>query len=224
MRRGRSKAGGGQSQQIAGSGCKVEAFLAEGLIIDWKHPDVLALARTLGGADGSMATAGRCFAWVRDEIRHSGDHQDRVVTCTASEVLRHRTGLCYAKSHLFAALLRANGIPAGFAYQRLSMSDCGPPYCLHGLNAVFLPDVGWYRADARGDRSGIATRFAPPLEVLAFEPRLAGETTFESVWPEPIPVVIQALRKCQTVAELLTELPDWNAEQVERTGDACTLS
>jgi len=36
------------------------------------------------------------------------------VTCKASDVLIYGTGYCYAKSHLLAALLRANAIPAGF--------------------------------------------------------------------------------------------------------------
>ena len=32
-------------------------------------------------------------------------------------------------------------IPAGFCYQRLSKNEDGPPFCLHGLNAVYLPDI-----------------------------------------------------------------------------------
>jgi len=43
--------------------------------------------------------------------------QRDVVTCSASEVLREGTGICFAKSHLLAALLRAVGIPAGLCYQ-----------------------------------------------------------------------------------------------------------
>nr|WP_269749949.1 transglutaminase family protein [Polyangium fumosum] len=81
------------------------------------------------------------------------------LTCTASEVLRHRTGFCYAKSHLLAALLRANGLPAGFCYQRLAH---GSGYCLHGFNAVELPGIGWYRIDARGNKPGIDAAFDPP--------------------------------------------------------------
>ena len=188
----------------------VEMFLADDSVIDWKHRDVLALARIFSGSDGPVAVAARCFKWVRDQVRHSGDHGDQKVTCIASEVLRHRTGLCYAKSHLLAALLRANGIPCGFAYQRLSMDGAGPPYSLHGLNAIFLPESGWYRVDARGNRPEIETRFDPPVEAIAFQARLKGETTFDNVWPQPLPVVVQALRQCETVGELLTHLPDWD--------------
>jgi transglutaminase-like putative cysteine protease len=193
----------------------MEEFLSDNEIVDWKHPRVYALAQSLGGTDGRAAVASRCFAWVRDEIRHSADHGDKVVTCAASDVLRHQTGMCYAKSHLLAALLRANGIPTGFSYQRLSVDDSGPPYCLHGLNAVYLPDGGWYRADARGNRPGIATAFTPPNEVLAFQPRSSGETTFETIWSEPLPVVIMALREARTVAELVSQLPDWSPTSCE---------
>lgn len=192
----------------------MDQFLSDSEIVDWKHPQVFALAKSLGGSDGAVAVASRCFAWVRDEVRHSVDHGDQVVTCTASDVLRHRTGLCYAKSHLLAALLRANGIPAAFTYQRLCVNDAGPPYCLHGLNAVFLPETGWYRADARGNRADISTSFTPPIEMLAFQPKLAGESTLETIWSEPLHVVVTALRQSVTVADLCRKLPDWNADKL----------
>jgi transglutaminase-like putative cysteine protease len=89
------------------------------------------------------------------------------VTCRASEVLQHKTGYCFAKSHLLAALLRANQIPVGFCYQRLSIDDNGAPYSLHGFNAVYFPEVGWYRVDARGNKEGVTAQFTPPQEQLA---------------------------------------------------------
>lgn len=110
-------------------------LLADG-IIDWRHPEVLARARQLAAdAERKTEIARRCFEFVRDEIRHSWDY-------------RQVTGYCYAKSHLLAALLRANGIPAGLCYQRLKCGGSAPPYCLHGLNAVWLEGHGWYRVDA----------------------------------------------------------------------------
>src|SRR5688572_479096 len=116
----------------------MQEFLASTAVIDWQRPDVAALARRLA-ADSASATAQRCFEWVRDEIKHSGDYQLNPVTCAASEVLHAKTGFCYAKSHLLAALLRANRIPAGLCYQRLSQDESGRSFCLHGLNAVYLP-------------------------------------------------------------------------------------
>jgi transglutaminase-like putative cysteine protease len=186
----------------------LDPYLAASEIVDWRHPAVLALATELGRAGDAVEVAGRCFRWVRDEVRHSGDHPGGPITCSASEVLFHREGFCYAKSHLLAALLRANGIPAGFGYQRLSLSGDGPPFCLHGFNSLLLPDLGWHRADARGNRDGIETRFEPPREWLAFTPRLPGETTFATRWPEPLPAVVTALRSSRTGDELSRQWPD----------------
>jgi transglutaminase-like putative cysteine protease len=187
----------------------VREYLEATAIVDWDRPEVLALARTLAeGRDDPIAVARRCFDWVRDEIKHSGDHRLGPVTCSASQVLLHGTGFCYAKSHLLAALLRANAIPAGFCYQRLSIDGAGPPFCLHGFNAVHLPGFDWYRIDARGDRTGVATAFDPPSERLAFASRLDGEVTFDEVLPSPLPVVVEALAGQGSYAQMLDNLPD----------------
>jgi transglutaminase-like putative cysteine protease len=102
----------------------MEPFLAASAVIDWNHPAVLERARVIrAGRTDAVRIARGCFEWVRDAVRHSTDYQLDAVTCAASDVLEHRSGYCYAKSHLLAALLRANGIPAAFCYQRLSMDD-----------------------------------------------------------------------------------------------------
>jgi len=187
----------------------VDAFLKSGPVIDWEHPDVLARARSLrDGCCDDISAARRCFEWVRDEVRHSQDYGLSVVTCTASEVLRERSGYCYAKSHLLAALLRANGIPTGFCYQRLSVNDQGTVHCLHGLNAVFLSAVGWYRIDPRGNRPGIHARFDPPVERLAFTAALRGEADLPEIWAEPLDVVVNALRAHTSAESLGNNLPD----------------
>ena len=187
----------------------MDPFLTSTDVIDWHHPAVAAAARSLAapGAD-PLLTARRCFEWVRDEIKHTHDHGLSVVTCTASDVLREGSGYCYAKSHLLAALLRANGIPAGLAYQRLCVEESGPPYCLHGFNAVRLPGVGWYRMDARGNRPGIDAQFTPPIEHLAFAARLPGERDLPEILSDPLPVVVAALRRHAIAASLHACLPD----------------
>ena len=116
-------------------------YLRESETIDWKHPEIMLQAGLLSAGCQSVAEiAKNCFEWVRDNIRHSWDYKLNPVTWKASDVLLYKTGYCYAKSHLLGALLRANAIPAGFCYQRLSLNGDGAPYCLHGLNAVFLPE------------------------------------------------------------------------------------
>lgn len=178
-------------------------------VIDWDHPAVLERARALAAGRGDVAAiAQACFEWVRDEVAHSRDFERNPVTWRASDVLLHRTGYCYAKSHLLAALLRANGIRAGLCYQRLSVGDSGPPFCLHGFNAIELPDVGWYRVDPRGNRAGIDAQFTPPVERLAFALQSAEEAEFANVFAEPLGCVVDSLRRCGTWVEVLANLPD----------------
>jgi transglutaminase-like putative cysteine protease len=187
----------------------MQRYLSASTYIDFDTENVRACARRLAEGRASDAEVARaCFEFVRDEIRHSVDFKLNPVTCKASDVLRHGTGYCYAKSHLLAALLRANGIPAGLCYQRLSVGTAGAPYCLHGLNAVYLKDVGWYRIDARGNKPGIDARCEPPLERLAFPGRERQERMLPEIWAEPLPVVVEALARYGTWDEVLANLPD----------------
>lgn len=187
----------------------MERFLEKSTYIDFDDPAVADLAARLAvGAGSQEELAARCFRFVRDEVKHSWDYKMNPVTCRASEVLRHGTGYCYAKSHLLAALLRANGIPAGLCYQRLSVGDDGPPYCLHGLNAVCLERFGWYRIDARGNKPGIDAAFCPPQERLAFPIRERVERDLPEIWAEPLPEVVRVLETCTDVLQVYEQLPD----------------
>ena len=186
----------------------MKKYLESTEYIDWEHPEVLAQAKSLAeGAAQPVEIAKNCFEFVRDEIKHSSDYQINPVTCRASDVLKHGTGYCYAKSHLLAALLRVNNIPAGLCYQRLTLSDI-PTFCLHGLNAVYLPNIGWYRIDPHGNMEGVDTQFTPPFEKLAYKPNIDGEADLPEVWPDPLPQIIKALRTYHTCDELLKNFPD----------------
>ncbi len=184
-------------------------YLACSEYIDWKHPLIITKAAELSEACLSEESiAKRCFEFVRDAIKHSWDYRLNPVTCIASDVLINGTGYCYAKSHLLSALLRANAIPAGLCYQRLTIETDGPPHCLHGLNAVYLKQYGWYRVDARGNKPGVAAEFCPPLEKLAFPIVDALERDFQEIWAEPLPLVIKALTENKTVEQVFDNLPD----------------
>jgi transglutaminase-like putative cysteine protease len=186
----------------------MKQFLRDTQIIDYTHPAVRAKAQQLSsGTTGPLETAQRCFKWVRDEIQHSVDFRRNPVTCSASEVLLSGTGFCYAKSHLLAALLRANEIPVGFCYQRLSWERV--PYTLHGLNAIHLPNFGWYRADPRGNKPGVNAQFNPPVEQLAFHPVDPEEKLFPEILPDPLAVVVTALHRYDEWELLWSNLPDW---------------
>lgn len=183
-------------------------YLASTEYIDWKTPSLLAKAKALtdGSTDVEEITR-HCFEFVRDEIKHSNDYKLNPVTYKASDVLEHRTGYCYAKSHLLAALLRANKIPAGLCYQRLTITDI-PPFCLHGLNAVYLEKFGWYRLDPRGNKEGITAEFCPPIEKLAFPIVTSGESDLPEIWSTPLPLIIDVLKRGKTYLEVANGLPD----------------
>ncbi len=198
----------GESRTVT-EGLTLDKYLASSEFIDWQHPEILKTAQTLSqGKATPVAIAKSCFEYVRDEIKHSSDYRLNPVTCKASDVLRYQTGFCYAKSHLLAALLRANRIPAGLCYQRLTIKNSAPPYCLHGLNAVYLPEQGWYRIDARGNRADVKAEFTPPLEKLAFPIMVVGEIDFSEVWPEPLTEVVQVLESSTHYQHVLENLPD----------------
>ncbi len=184
-------------------------YLKADAIVDHDNVEIVALAKKLSsGLEDDVTIAKKCFEYVRDEIHHSGDHRDAITTCKASDVLKQGTGWCYAKSHLLAALLRANGIPAGFCYQRLSCSEYKPDiYCLHGLNWVYLKKYGWYRVDARGNKDGVDAQFDPPNERLAF---VIGENEFDlpENLAEPMEVVVKALQTHKSYDEMVCHFPD----------------
>ena len=187
----------------------MKEYLKHTEIIDCNHPTILSKAKDLSANKTSVPDVAKsCFEWVRDNIKHIGDYNIQTVSCSASEVIDSGSGICYAKSHLLAALLRANKIPAGFCYQRLSVYEDGSPYCLHGLNGVFLPEFGWYRIDSRGNKEGVNAEFIPPKEQLAFRIQFKEEIDFENIFSDPLPIILEALKKYKTGRELLRYLPD----------------
>ncbi|WP_394781364.1 transglutaminase family protein [Undibacterium sp.] len=195
----------------------MQEYLAASTYIDWQHPAVSRKAAELASvASSKLDLVERCFHFVRDEIKHSSDYQMNPVTCRASDVLQYGTGYCYAKSHLLAALLRANGIPAALCYQRLTVGTEGPPYCLHGLNAVYLEQHGWYRMDARGNKPGVDAQFCPPLEKLAFAIVSSEEQDLPGRWAEPLPEITSVLTRYTTVQQVYEHLPDLGPASLNR--------
>lgn len=196
-----------------------DPYLAQSDVINWQHPAIQEQAKTLTDELSSPEEIAKaCFEWVRDQIYHICDYRLDPVVWRASDVLQCRTGFCFAKSHLLAALLRANKIPTGFCYQRLSIDGRGAPYSLHGFNAVYLPEIGWYRLDPRGNRDGIQSAFNPPHEQLAYTPERAEEEDFKAILPEPLSIVVDALKGYSTREALLQHLPDVSLDKAAHWG------
>ena len=172
-------------------------YLKASAWVDFGHPEVQGHLAAHPGEGRSEEDVIRAdFEFVRDRVAHSWDIQSRRVTGRASEVLRHREGICYAKSHLLAALLRGRGIPAGVCYQRLTLGDTPDTgHCVHALNAVWSASrQRWIRLDARGNKPGVDAQFSPDAERLAFAVRPdCGEVDYGIVHAEPPPEITRAL-------------------------------
>jgi len=174
---------------------------------DWvesDHPDVVRFGSELRAANADDVDLARAsFEWVRDEVAHSYDVQDPRVTLSATDVLRERVGLCYAKSVLYAALLRSQGVPAALSYQRLRSSNGG--FVLHGLVSVHL-DGAWHRQDPRGNKPGVDAQFSIGTESLVYRvDATVGERDYRTLYDAPAPEVVAALTGASDV--LVCQLP-----------------
>lgn len=185
-------------------------YLKSTEVIDWQTPEVQQAAKSLAtGVASEVEKARRLYEWVRDTIPHSADAGHEKVTCRASDVLKQRTGICYAKAHLLAALLRATEIPAGLCYQLLRYDDTSDRLVLHGLNGIYLKSLAeWLRVDPRGNRPNVDAQFSVDEERLAFpvDPSL-GEADCPTVFAHPLPSVVRCLTSCDTVTYLMAHLP-----------------
>ncbi|MFJ8494298.1 transglutaminase domain-containing protein [Streptomyces sp. NPDC094038] len=184
----------------------LSAYLAADEVIDHHHPLVRETAARLAeGADDSYDYARSAYEFVRDAIPHSQDSGDTRVTWRASDVLERRTGICYAKAHALAALLRAEDIPTALCYQLLA--DDGGGHVVHGLVAVRFHGA-WHRQDPRGNRPGVDARFSLDGERLAWVPdHRSSEMDYPVLYAEPHPVVLGALRAAPDRPHLWKTLP-----------------
>lgn len=192
----------------------MKKYLEASEYIDFNEKSIHTLAKELAlNCISDEQIAKNCFLYVLKEIRHIGDYKLDDVSIKASEVLKNKSGWCYAKAHLLAALLRANSIPTALCYQRLSCSEYKDGiYCLHGLNAIYLKEHGWYRVDIRGNKEGINAQFNPPNEKLAFVLQ-ENEFDIEEKFHEPIVEVITALKKYKTYNSMINNFPDMKNEE-----------
>ena len=180
-------------------------------VINFDHPSVSELAEQLyGESENETDFIRRAYEYVRDRISHSADVGEEAVTCSASEVLADGHGICFAKSHLLAAILRSKSVPAGFCYQKLILDDeTAPVLIYHGLNGVFVSEYEkWIRLDARGNKPGVDAQFSIDSEQLAFPIRPEkGEVDNFVIYPDPDTEVVRTLRSNDSREELWKNLP-----------------
>ncbi|MCL1843016.1 MAG: transglutaminase family protein, partial [Defluviitaleaceae bacterium] len=150
----------------------LKIFLAESKYIDFSSPNIQKKAAEIFQQTSTNTEyAKAAYEYVRDKIAHTFDIAIKPfrATAKASDVLKHGTGICHAKSNLLAALLRSRGIPTGFCFQHITLEDDDSAgYCIHCYNAIFLdidPPIEVCQANSnhppkRGDcDTNIAERF-----------------------------------------------------------------
>lgn len=190
----------------------MKKYLENTYYVDYCTPSVRDLAKELKlqSAD-DVSFIQLTYEYVRDKIHHSWDVRDKRVTVTASDVLREGVGICWAKANLLAALLRANEIPAGFSYQRLTLGDTvDTGYCIHALNTVYISTLGrWIRLDARGNKDGVNAQFSLDEEILAFHICSEGEVDYHDNHSEPDQGLMEVLETSSDAIDMyLHHLPD----------------
>ena len=156
---------------------------------------------------GETDRARLLFNWVRDNIPHSKDINSEIVTCSAPDVLAKGTGICFAKAHLLAAMMRYAKIPCGFCYQIFQNPENlnAGPRSLHGLNAVFMQETNaWHRIDPRGNREDVHAEFSLEKESLAF-PEL--DFLDNCIYAQPLNSVVNSLNNATSISSLWPMLP-----------------
>lgn len=184
-------------------------YLEESKTIDFKNYEILELSKEIfKGIKNDVEKIEKGFLYVRDKINHSGDINSSRVTKTASEVLKYKEGICYAKSMLLAALLRSQNIPVGFCYQKLTLKDTPTSgYCIHALNAVYIKNIDrWIRIDARGNTNGINAQFNLEKEELAFPIRQDySEVDYPIIYYKHLDKIEKVLEKNNNCREMLKD-------------------
>ena len=189
----------------------INKYLENDNVIDYKNENIQNLADALyQKSNDEVSFIKSAYEYVRDNISYSADIDNDKITCSASEVLKEGHGICFSKSHLLAALLRAKSIPAGFCYQKLTFDiNKTSELVYHGLNGVYIKEYKkWIRLDARGNKDGINAQFSLDSEQLAYSINTEiGERDGIIVYPAPDKNIIENLKINKTRTKLFNNLP-----------------
>lgn len=185
-------------------------YLEETEAIDYNNPIIQEKVKELKQISQSQLDyIENAYRFVRDKIPHSWDIRSEIVSRKASDVLINKTGICWTKSCLLAALLRANGIPAGISYQLLTRADEDDRdgYVIHALNTVFISELNkWIRLDARGNKENVHAKFSLEEEKLAFPIRSQlGEIDYRDNNTDLDERLIHILQESNSILDVTTD-------------------
>lgn len=182
-------------------------YLEETEAIDYNNPIIQEKVKELKQISQSQLDyIENAYRFVRDKIPHSWDIKSEIVSRCASDVLINRTGICWTKSCLLAALLRANGISAGISYQLLTRTD-RDDYIIHALNTVFISEQNkWIRLDAVGNKENVHAEFSLEEERLAYPIRSQlGEIDYRDNNTDLDERLIHILQESNSILDVTTD-------------------
>ena len=187
----------------------MENYLIETPSIDYMNPLIQDKVRELmNKSEDNWDYIKRSCIFVRDEIPHSWNIKTDVVSKTASEVIENKTAICWTKSCILAALLRANKIPSGISYQLLTRAyDASEGYMIHALNTLHIKDLNkWIRLDARGNEENINAYFSLDEEHLAYSIQSElGEIDYRDNHDDLDERLVNILGECENILEIRTD-------------------
>ena len=187
----------------------MKEYLAETKSIDYMNPHIQKKVQELRNqSSDSVDYIRKAYKFVRDEIPHSWDIGTDMVSKTASDAIINKTGICWVKSCLLAALLRANGIPSGISYQLLTRADDDSEgHMIHALNTVFIKYLNkWIRLDARGNKENINAQFSLEREQLAYSVRTElGEIDYKDNHADLDERLIKILEENESMLDITTD-------------------
>ena len=187
----------------------MKEYLIETPSIDYMNPIIQEKVQELRNkSSDDLNYIEQSYLFVRDEIPHSWDIGTTTVSRTASEALKNKTGICWTKSCLLAALLRANGIPSGISYQLLTRADdASDGYMIHALNTVYIKDSNkWIRLDARGNKENINAYFSLDEEHLAYMIRSElGEIDYHDNHADLDERLVNIMIESESIQEITTD-------------------
>jgi len=134
--------------------------------LDAAHPSLVALAAEVSrGASTQREQAVRLFRWVRDQVRYDPySVRLRRDAFTASATLAARRGFCITKAILYAAGLRALGIPS-----RLGFADVINHLATERLRALMRTELFVYHGYAEALLDGRWVKATPAFDAALCE-------------------------------------------------------
>ena len=150
------------------------AYLRETEFLNFTHPEFRAFIDPFCKESASVETAIKYYQFIRDHFLYDPFHLDlRKPALQASSIILKNRAWCVEKAIVFAAGLRAMGIPAKLGYaivenhigvERLTQILKSPKIVFHGYVEVFIKEFNqWTKATPAFDQRVCKLSHVEPL-------------------------------------------------------------